>query len=905
MSATDSDQTYQYRSFGVPALGLRRGLATETVVAPYASVLALPVDVDAAMKNLRRLEELGLIGDYGFYEAADFTPERTPAGALFVPVLSYMAHHQGMSLAALDNALCDDALVRRAGADRRLRSVALLLHERVPIDVPPETSGADAVTPRRPTARTIPRIEPWTPVKAGAFPEMHVLGNGRLATWVSDSGAGTLRWQDWNLTRWAADPTRDDTGLWMYVRDEETGALASVSRQPCGAAPDAVDVVFYPHLAEFHRRDGDLAIRVEVVVAPADDIEIRHVTIINDGDQTKRLMIATCGEVTLAKAGDHERHLAFSKLFVHSEYIAQLNGILFTRRPRSPDERSPVLLHRFVSDDPNVHFQGFETDRAAFLGRGRTYRDPLGAVRSGPTSSGFTLDPILTLQISADIAPGASVHLAFITAVSGSRESVLELAERYQTMNAVDWVMAEAEAEAGRELQRLGIEPAQMAPMQTLASLLVYRHRALRCTFETIAANRLGQPRLWGLGISGDLPILLLKLRTADDIDLLRDLARAHAFWRRRGLRFDLVVLRHGASGYEEPVGERLRALLHELGTREQLGQPAGIHFLSADHVGEDERRLLDVVANVVLDTDWGTLGSQLAHVHDEAPALPRFLPGGSPEAEVNETPALARPAGLLFDNGVGGFSADGREYVIHLGPGDTTPAPWCNVLANTDFGTLVTESGGGFTWAANSGEHRLTPWTNDPVSDPPGEAVYLRDEETAAVWTPTPQPGGASVAHQIRYGAGYARWRSESHGLSQDLLVFVAPDDPVKVVRLHVRNHRHRPRRLTVTYYAEWILRGISTAVECGSRDRIRSEPASASRSKSLAGRVCRSRGIPDGEPQTARTDFGSQRVHWAGRHTSTTSGTGALGSFGERAARAGSLCSIPGPSGSSCRRR
>ena len=347
-----------------------------------------------------------------------------------------------------------------------------------------------------------------------------------------------------------------------------------------------------------------------------------------------------------------------------------------------------------------------------------------------------------------------------------------------------------------------------MAEMQTLVSLLAYRHRALRCPAETIAANRLGQPRLWGLGLSGDLPILLVKLRTFDDSDLLRDVARAHAFWGRRGLRFDLVVLRHGASGYEEPVGEKLRALLHGLGTREQLGQHAGVHVLSADHIGEDERRLLDVVANVVLDTDRGTLGSQLARVHEEAPVLPPFPPGGSP-LDTSETPTLERPTGLLFDNGLGGFSADGREYVIHLGPDDTTPAPWCNVLANSDFGTLLTESGGGFTWAGNSGEHRLTPWTNDPVSDPPGEALYIRDEETAAVWTPTPQPAGAGVAHQIRYGAGYARWRSERHGLSQDLLVFVPPDDPVKVVRLHVRNRRHRPRRLTVTYYAEWVMGG------------------------------------------------------------------------------------------------
>lgn len=713
-----------------------------------------------------------------------------------------------MILAALDNALCDDALVQRAATDRRLRSVALLLHERVPIDVPPETAGVDVGKPRRTAARSIARIEPWTPVKAGAFPEMHLLGNGRLATWISDSGAGTLRWQEWSLTRWAADPTRDDAGLWMYVRDADTGALWSVSRQPCGAAPDAVDVVFYPHLAEFHRRDGELAIRVEVVVAPADDIEIRHVTIINDGDQARRLTITTCGEVVLAKAADHERHPAFSKLFVHSEFIPQLDGMLFLRQPRSPDERPPVLLHRVVSDDPNVQFRGFEMDRAVFVGRGRTNRAPYGAVRSGLTSSGFTLDPIMALQVSAEIEPSASVHLAFITAVSGSRESVLELAERYQTLNAVDWVIAEAEAEAGRELQRFGIEPARMSEIQTLASLLVYRHRALRCAAETIAANRLGQPRLWGLGLSGDLPILLVKLRTADDLDLMRDVARAHALWRRRGLRFDVVALRRGVSGYEEPVGEKLRALLHGLGTREQLGQHAGIHVLSADHIGEDERRLLDVAANVVLDADQGTLGAQLARVHEEGAALPQFLPGGSPEADVDEGLALERPAGLLFDNGLGGFTPDGREYVIHLGLGETTPAPWCNVLANAVFGTLVTESGGGFTWAGNSGEHRLTPWTNDPVSDPPGEALYVRDEETAAVWTPTPQPAGAG-AHQIRYGAGYARWRSESHGLSQDLLVFVAPDDPVKIVRLHVRNRRHRPRRLTVTYYAEWVLGG------------------------------------------------------------------------------------------------
>ncbi|RPI53214.1 MAG: cellobiose phosphorylase, partial [Acidobacteria bacterium] len=810
LSATDADQTYQYRSFGVPALGFRRGLGGEAVVAPYASALALPTDLAAALENVRRLEELGLVGEYGFYEAADFTADRLPSGHVFVPVLSYMAHHQGMVLAAIDNALNDGALVRRTERDRRLRSVALLLHERVPVDVAPEAATAAVAQPRRTSVRPIPRIEPWLPMKAGAFPEMHVLGNGRLATWISDSGAGTLRWQDWNLTRWVADATTDDTGVWTYVHDEESGAVWSAARQPCGAAPDAVDVVFYPHLAEFHRRDGDLAVRVEVVVAPADDIEVRRVTVINDGDQIRRLTITTCAEVALAKAQDHERHPAFSKLFVRSEFVRELDGLVFVRQPRRPDERAPVLLHRVVSDDTSVRLQGFETDRAAFLGRGRTYRDPAAAVRSTQaSSSGFTLDPILALRVEAAVEPGASVQFAFVTAVAGSRESALDLAERYQTMNAVDWVMAEAETEAGRELQRFGIEPARMAEIQTLASLLIYRHRALRCAAETIAGNHLGQPGLWGLGLSGDLPILLLKLRLADDVDVSRDIARMHALWRRRGLRFDLVALRYGAPGYEELVGEKLRALLHDIGTRELLGQHGGIHVLSADHIGEDDRRLLDVAANVVLDAARGPLASQLTHAHEEMPVLPRFLPGRSLEEEGEEALALTRPAELLFDNGVGGFTTGGREYVIYLEASETTPAPWCNVLSNPEFGTLVTETGGGFTWAANSGEHRLTPWTNDPVSDPPREALYVRDEETGAVWTPTPQPAGAPSAHEVRYGAGYAHWRSASHGLSQDLLVFVPPDDPVKVIRLHVRNHRHRPRRLTVSYYAEWMLGG------------------------------------------------------------------------------------------------
>ncbi len=719
-----------------------------------------------------------------------------------------MAHHQGMILAAIDNTLSGDALVRRTLANPLMRAVSLLLHERVPTELPTEAVIVAERTERplaAPRPHTAP-VAPWSPVRCGRFPEMQLIGNGRLSSWISDSGAGTLLWRDFHLTRWSADPTTDDVGFWIYIRDEDTGAVWSVTRQPAGAPPEAVDVVFAPHVVEMHRRDADLGVRLEIAVAPGDDVEIRRLTLVNDASRRRRLTVTTCAEVVLAHAADHERHPVFSRLFVETEYLPDVRGIRCSRRPRSVAERPPELLHWFVSDDPSAELGGFETDRAAFLGRLHTYRANDLAVRSEPISEGYTLDPIMALRATVDLAANATARLGFATAAAGSRESVVELAERYQTLSALDWAMADAQAEAAREVDRLRIDPAQLKSLQTIGSLLAYRHRAMGCDRQAVATNQLGQPHLWGMGLSGDLPILLVKLQRADEIDVLRTLAAGHALWARRGLVADLVVLHEGASGYEEEVGGRLRDLLAELGLRRQLGERGGLHLLHGDHIGEAGRHLIDVAAHVILQAGGPPLEQQLDLAHADRPVSPMFVAAYDPERPEAEAPGEPHEP-LAFFNGFGGFTEDGREYVIRLAPGAVTPAPWSNVLANDGFGTLVTESGGGYTWGLNSGEHRLTPWTNDPVSDPPSEVCYLRDEETAEVWTPTPRPCGAPVDHEVRHGAGCSSWHTRSHGLLQELRVFVPPDDPVKIIRLRVRNQLDRPRRVTVTYFVEWAL--------------------------------------------------------------------------------------------------
>ncbi len=805
-AAFDADQNYQYRAFGVQALGRKRELDEDRVVAPYATGLALPFFPLEAIQNLKRLRELGMIGRYGYYEAIDFTPSRLPEGQDRAIVFSHMAHHQGMIFTAIDNLLCEDALVRRFESHPRVQATDLLLQERIPGQPPVEEPR---IRPRRTEeTRSNPPVAlfPWRPDANGDLRELHVLGNGRLSTRVSETGGGALRWRDHAITRCLPDGTLDEAGLWIYVRDLDSRVIWSAGRQPVAGKEPTTDVVFHAHMLELHRRQHGISIRTDIAVGAADDIEVRRITLVNETDRPRSLSLTSFAEVVLGPEREDRRHPAFSKLFVEGRHVPTLDALLFTRRAREPDDHFPVLLHRIVADSPAFETTGFEIDRERFLGRNGSLRRPLGLEQGLSGTQGATLDPCLALQTKVELAPFAIEQFAFVTIAGPNRQSVEETAARFQTLASFEWLLADAHAEAGREAARLGLEAGRYPEFQKLLSIVLASHAEPRASEEDRAANREGQQALWALGISGDDPLLLFETPDATRGGLLADLIRAHRLWRRRGAGIDLVVLSGTTTSYRDDAFEDVHRLLEELGAAEWLGRSAGIHLIRADQITPEQKRLLHASAAAVLADDRGPLHEQLAS-HETMPLpLPPLeatrMPGGHLPA-----PPLERPTDLLFDNGFGGFTPDGREYVIHLEPGETTPAPWCNVLANPDFGCLVTEFGGGYTWACNSGEFRLTPWTNDPVLDPVSESLYLRDEETTEVWSPTPGPAGRDRATQIRHGTGYTEWRQNGRGLSCDVRISVPPDDPVKIIELHLVNHTGRSRRITATYFARWLL--------------------------------------------------------------------------------------------------
>lgn len=800
----DPDLKYQYQAFGVPSLGQKRGLNNNLVIAPYASLLAISIQPRAVMDNIYRLKELGAEGRYGLYEALDFTADKMRDGHRFQVVRSYMAHHQGMILCALGNYLLSATLVKYFHADPMVRSAQALLNERAPRLTATEAVESEPVQPPKQLHLPPPPLQSWIPTDETGVPQLNILSNGRLATRITNCGGGDIQWSGLSLTRWRPDTTRDHWGYWIYLHDIESQRTWPVTTGPCGDDDEKQRVVFFPHKAEFSRRKDELFIRTEICVTATDDVEIRRLEIQNDSGRERHITLTSYAEIVMADARSDEMHPAFEKLFTATSHDANLNILEFRRRRRSHEEKPVVLAHCGFSEDGADPSQAYETDRCRFLGRGGDASRPAAMAENHLSGTlGNTLDPIMCVQVSVTLEPYSSGAVNFVTAVAATGQQVRESVARYHNNASCRWAFQEAMIENRRELAAMDIDPYAVGDMQRLLSELYYPDGLLRSTRFHQGNVRVGQPALWPFGISGDYPILLLKLRDVEEMTLLESLLRAHHYWRARGHHVDLVILNHEASTYGSEAGERIQSMIARCHGQDWMSRHGGIFSISADQVDSSDRERLEASAMAVLDSNFGALAQQLQKHTRKVRVLPKLVPVLVPLAE---SPVSLHIDGLQYENDYGGFSSDGREYIIHVEDGRLPPAPWSNVLANPHFGCLTTESGGGYSWFLNAGEYRLTPWSNDPVSDTAGEALYLRDEQSVQVWNPLPVPG-QDINYRVHHGAGYTCYVHHSHQLEQETRVYVPPDDAVKIIQLRVKNQAAHHRRLTATYYAEWVL--------------------------------------------------------------------------------------------------
>jgi cellobiose phosphorylase len=838
-NAFDASLNYQYRAFGVPGLGFKRGLGDDLVIAPYASMMALMVLPEQACANLQAMAALGFEGKYGFYEAIDYTPARQPRGQSSTLIRSFMTHHQGMGFLSLAYFLLNRPMQARFESDPLFQATLSLLHEKIPKASASYCNTTELADIRTTSEGQVMPVRMFTRADART-PEVQLLSNGRYHLMVTSAGGSCSRWQELMLTRWREDGTRDHWGAFCYIRDLETGRFWSTTWQPTLAVPDQYEVIFSEGRAEFRRSDNQFSLHTEIVVSPEDDIELRRTRIVNLARQRRTIDITSYAEVVLAPSAADAMHPAFSNLFVQTEILPERHALLCTRRPRSAEEKNPWMFHLLALHGAEIDAVSYETDRMQFIGRGQSVAAPHALQQRGPLSNsqGSVLDPIVAIRYQITLDPEQSATIDLVSGIAASRAQCLELVEKYQDRHLAERVAELSWTHSQVMLRQLNASESDAQLYGRLANSVLYLNPLLRADAATLMRNQRGQSGLWSSAISGDLPIVLVQIKSADNFELVRQMVQAHAYWRLKGLAVDLVLWNGEHNGYRQLLQEQIMHLISAVTGIHGGERPGGIFVRTVDQISVEDRILFQAVARVVLSDSKGSLIDQINRRELMEVRPPRLLPNSvgnkprqqngpqdlrqgslqnppqNPQQHSQPNPAAGAdgaadgPASLP-GNGLGAFSADGREYVIHTSRSNLTPAPWSNVLANPQFGSVVSESGQAYTWGENAHEFRLTPWDNDPVCDGSGEAFYLRDEDSTHYWSPTPLPcrGQGRGEYTTRHGFGYSVFEHREHGIESELTMYVALDAAIKYTVLRVKNTSAQPRRLSATGYVEWVL--------------------------------------------------------------------------------------------------
>ena len=849
-NVTDIAQVYQYRAFGVPGLGFKRGLADDLVIAPYASALALMVMPNEACSNLQTLADNGFVGQYGFYEAIDYTPNRLPRGKKHAVVQTFMAHHQGMSLLAFADVLLDKPMQRRFMAAPYIKATELLLQERVPKLGSTLQPNVAESTINKVNDDAVGLMRVFTSHNT-PIPEVHLLSNGRYHVMVTNTGSGYSHWHDLSVTRWREDATQDNWGSFIYLRDMDSLRLWSAAHQPTLRQADHYEAVFTQARAEYRRRDQLIETHTEISVSPEDDVEIRRVTLTNLSNRSRNIELTSYSEVVLAPQNADLAHRAFSNLFVQTEILHDRHAIICTRRPRTKDERVPWMFHLIAAPGIDSDEPSYETDRAKFIGRGHTAANPIvfdsaeanlkaggnlfGQVssqisdqlfgkpmtksKSQPLSNtdGSVLDPIVAIRRTVRLSTERSTTIQIITGVANSREAAIALIDKYGDRHFVERAFEMAWFQSQEVLRMLNATEEDAQVFGRLASSVIYCNALRRAAPSVIARNNQGQSGLWRFGISGDLPIVLIKIADVSRIHLVKQLLLAHIYWRMNGLIVDLVIINEDFSGYRAALQDSIIGLINAGPEAQTIDKPGGVFIRRTDELPEEARVLFQAVARIVFTDSQLSLIEQVERRVAIDRVSERAPDSLEPMLAIEKYPQNKLPdRNLIFDNGIGGFTPDGREYVITLISGQTTPArttpmPWCNVIASPHIGTVVSEAGSTYTWVENAHEFRLSTWHNDPVADTSGEAHYIRDDETGAFWSPTPLPNCTlaqeSSDYVCRHGFGYSVFEHSEFGIHSELSTYVAMNAPVKFVVIKLKNTSQRIRQLSVMGYCELVM--------------------------------------------------------------------------------------------------
>ena len=796
-AGVDFEQTYQYKAFGVPELGLKRGLGKDLVVSPYSTFLSLSYKPKAAIRNLKRMEKLGGSGKYGFYESIDFTPERLSANEDFHVVKTFIAHHQGMSLISINNFINDEIFQERFHSEPKIKSVEVLLHEKFPI------TNIEIIETDESLAGFLPeddyeesRIYRQFDTPHTVVPQTQLLSNSNYSVLIDNSGSGkSFVEENVLINTWKEDATQNNNGIFVYLKDLSSNEIWSNTYQPTTKTPDFYEATFTPDKVDFKRIDHNITCSTEITVSPEHNLELRKLNITNLSSKKRKLQITSFAEVALANQRAFNSHPAFLRTFIQTSFNEELDALIFVRKPRSDKEKEIYMFHQLsmpICWDKTY----YDTDRRNFIGRYHDAKSPISLNKKNLDNiAGDVLDPSMSLQTKIEVAPGFSANLTFVTGFAHSLEEVHSLLKSFHAQNAISRTFDLSWSKSNIEIRNEYFSIGQTHRFQKLANALVYSYPGLTPSSDSIKKNKLVQSNLWRFGISGDNPIVLLKISDPEQINTVKEMLLAHEYLRRRGLRYDLVILNEYQTGYFKEFYQTLEEIILISHAGKYYNKPFGIYLREKQQLSNEEIILLQAVAKVVIDAKNGNLKDHL--ITD----IKTFTP--LKKREKKKQRALIQNK----DQSHGKFINNGKTYQIKTNQNCVTPTPWSNIIANPDFGTMITDSGSGYTWAGNSRENRITNWSNDPVTDPVSEAFYIKDTDTQNYWSPTPKPVFNNKEYITEHSIGTSSFMTENDEVKSEMTIFISKDKRIKWNKFKLTNKSSVTKNLEIYSYSDLTL--------------------------------------------------------------------------------------------------
>lgn len=794
--AFDINLNYQYRAFGLPQLGFKRGLKEDLVISPYASMLALNLYQSDVVSNMKHFTEEKMEGQYGFYEAIDYTAKRLPVNMEKGIVKSYMTHHQGMIFLSITNYLNNNILIERFHRNPVMKCGEILLQEKIPMNIivaKEKENTLDIGYEERQKKELVLRK-----YGKGSLKDVkcHILSSGSYSIFVTNSGTGYSKRENVHLYRWRKDSVVRPYGFFIYIKNLNNNKFWSTTYEPTKIEPEKYEVKFSDYKVSYYRSDSGIETQMDVVLFPEEDGEIRKVTLTNSGKEETLIELFSYLEITGDSYKADLAHPAFNSLFIRTELLDEYDALLANRRNNKEDQNPVWMAHVLVGDELEEGGFQYETSRPNFIGRGEELSNPQGAYKDLTNTVGTVLDPIMSLKKRLKIKSGESKTVYFITGIFDSRENAIKFIKKYRGDLNLERAFELAFIRSQTEINYLDYKPEDIKLFNELLPNILFKNdKNKRKNENTIVKNTKGQEGLWAYGISGDNSLILLRIKSMEGLDTLKTMLKAHGYWNQKGLLVDLIIFNEDEGSYYEPLLEKIHQVVYEV----RGGLSSGnIFIIKSKDVDDAGKILLFKWADMIVNGEEGIVKEK---------SIPENIPFKQFKGDSIEYPTVSKKLELQYFNGYGGFSKDGNEYTIILAPNINTPLPWTNVIANKNFGFLVTERGTGFTWAHNSRENKLTPWYNDPLLDVPSEVIYIRDDESGEIWTITPAPIRGNEDYIVTHGHGYTRFNHHSHGIEQNLTMYVSLRDNVKINLIKLLNDSTRERKLSIVYYLRPVL--------------------------------------------------------------------------------------------------